>query len=435
MSHNRSEEINRLQRVTTLAQINRNPSVSARRLLTTEFNAEELGRVGLLLDRGIESRKLGDFLDFISSGEDPGNLPGGAAPTGDVLGRTARKLISTSFRARIGGRFDPSVAIRDPQNATAAQKSAVVGLVGSIRSSVQTAVESFINGGDPEAAAGVIQPQAAQPKIENFSAIQKPSAPAQIIGLGGTSSKQGSPMATATPDTLTAPQARDQLRQGAQASPLAGPRPPQTSSDLFDLVAGAQGDSIRNQQRALGRAPAGREAIIAASPQLGRLSETLLQQAQDPGGGGFREDFQERIRVQQAARGLSGGTSAAFQEAALTSGALTQRRQAAGGQLQRLGGSFLQQLGVGAPIVADLAGIGQTRIAGQALSSLQAAGEEQSRISQDLFSQLSGFLRSSSFGPDSTGAGLSGSAGFATPIGTAGSGITGGIKSIVSRGI
>lgn len=175
-----------------------------------------------------------------------------------------------------------------------------------------------------------------------------------------------------------------------QQNPL--PDAVRARNPLIGKVQDAQSQSLANQQSVLGRAPAGREAILAASPQLRAASQALLQQAQDPGGGGFREDFQERIRVQQAAAGLSGGNQAAFQEAALTSGALQQRRQQAASGLQRLGGSFLQQLGIGGPVVADLAGIGQTELASQTLSAITAANQAQAELSQSIFEQISGFL-------------------------------------------
>jgi len=126
-----------------------------------------------------------------------------------------------------------------------------------------------------------------------------------------------------------------------------------------------------------------------ASPELGQLISRLQQQALDPLGGGAGADIAERIRVQQAAAGLASGNQAAYQESALVAGEAQNRRLSAAGQLQSLGGTFLQQLGLASPIVADLGALGQTQLAGQTLAAVTAAGQAQSQIAQQLFSQIS----------------------------------------------
>jgi hypothetical protein len=229
---------------------------------------------------------------------------------------------------------------------------------------------------------------------KSFS-VQPPAQPAPgqpgaagTQGTTGASSDQAAALPTGGPLTVASDSLQDIIARNNQAQ-----APVQAQNPLIAEVQGAQQRSVLNQQALIeGQAGAGRQNIIQAAPELGQASQALLQQARDPGGGGFREDFQERIRVQQAAAGLSGGGQAAFQEAALTSGALQQRRLQAGQQLQQLGGTFLQQLGLGRPISADLAGIGQTQLAGQTLEAITAANQAQSQISQDIFNQISAFL-------------------------------------------
>lgn len=209
------------------------------------------------------------------------------------------------------------------------------------------------------------------------------------------------------------------LSSSVATPPPAAPPPPTAGSDLAATVGSggtaayapvpntrAQNPLIAQVQDAMSRslnaqqtdlrnlAQPGREALFRAAPELQAASDKLRQQAEDPLGGGFGADVAERVRVAQAAAGLSQGGQAAFQEAALVSRAGEERRVQAAGQLDQLGQTFLQQLGLGSPLVADLAGIGQFELARQNLAAVQAAGQSQSAIAQQIFQQVQGFLNS-----------------------------------------
>lgn len=290
------------------------------------------------------------------------------------------------------------------------------GAAGTIGTLDPNAPTAQIAGGTTAAGAGAkLQtggPTQIQPKV-------------QPGGGGGTT--PSTPRRTAPPGFTPGPVGGDDLQNFIDRSanfPIT-----QAQNPLIQQVQQVQSRSVREQQSSINQFGAtGRQALFSAAPELQALSQQLQQQVEDPLGGGLREDIAERIRVQQASAGLASGGQAAFTEAAGLAQVAQQRRLQAGQQLQGLGQNVLGQLGLGTPLTADLAGIGQTFLAGQTLSALQASGQAQAQQSEQIFNQVFSFLNRPQQQPGPTtnitvgggggGGGTRGGGGFTTgPVG------------------
>lgn len=132
-----------------------------------------------------------------------------------------------------------------------------------------------------------------------------------------------------------------------------------------------------------------RQALFSASPELAMTSNYLQSQFSNPLPPDLAQDYAERIRTAQAARGFGGGgTGPAGEEARFLLGAADQRRMQLLPQLQQFGANVLGMTGLQGPPNLDFASIASALLGQNRLNAETAAGQSQSRFAQQMYQDM-----------------------------------------------
>lgn len=144
------------------------------------------------------------------------------------------------------------------------------------------------------------------------------------------------------------------------------------------------------QQRALltGQGQNLRNALFQASPEIAQVSQFLQGRVQEGIPSALAENYQQRIREAQAARGFSGGAGPAGQEAQFLTALAEQNRFQAAGQLGNLGQQILANTGLQSPVQTDLNAVGGLNLEARRLFEQVLAGQQQSQLAERLFNQF-----------------------------------------------
>lgn len=145
-----------------------------------------------------------------------------------------------------------------------------------------------------------------------------------------------------------------------------------------------------------------RNAVLAASPELASASQYLTSSFQNPIPPGMEQEWAERLRTAQAARGFTGGSGPAQQEAKYLMGLAEERRQNLLPQLSQFGTLMLNATGLQPPD-ANLSALGAMMTSQAELAAQIAAGNKQSEFSQQMFDWYKTYLGKEGMGKTFTG--------------------------------
>ena len=145
-----------------------------------------------------------------------------------------------------------------------------------------------------------------------------------------------------------------------------------------------------------------RNAVLAASPELASASQYLTSSFQNPIPPGMEQEWAERLRTAQAARGFTGGSGPAQQEAKYLMGLAEERRQSLLPQLSQFGSLMLNATGLQPPD-ANLASLGGMMLGQAELAAQISSGNKQSEFSQQMFDWYKTYLSQQGMGKTFTG--------------------------------